>query len=184
MGEVVPSRTSPTLPPHPLALCCHYPVSKCRSASIAVTGTVRVKKYQKTKCPLHSQMSNHHCGKDMLCATFTDVQPSLWQRYAVYYIHRCPTITAAKICCVLHSQMSEPSLWQRYAVYYIHRCPTITAAKICCVLHSQMSEPSLWQRYAVCYIHRCPNHHCSTAVERRTADPAAEDRLPTCALLA
>ena len=43
MGEVVPARTSPTLLPHPLALCCHYPVSKCRSASIAVTGTLRVK---------------------------------------------------------------------------------------------------------------------------------------------
>ena len=42
MGEVVPARTSPTLLPHPLALCCHYPVSKCRSASTAVTGTVRV----------------------------------------------------------------------------------------------------------------------------------------------
>ena len=42
MGEVVPARTSPTLLPHPLALCCHYPVSKCRSASIAVTGTLRV----------------------------------------------------------------------------------------------------------------------------------------------
>ena len=39
----MPARTSPTLLPHPLALCCHYPVSKCRSASIAVTGTVRVK---------------------------------------------------------------------------------------------------------------------------------------------
>ena len=43
MGEVVPARTSPTLLPHPLALCCHFPVSKCCSASIAVTGTVRVK---------------------------------------------------------------------------------------------------------------------------------------------
>ena len=42
MGEVVPARTSPTLLPHPLALCCHYPVSKCPSTSIAVTGTVRV----------------------------------------------------------------------------------------------------------------------------------------------
>ena len=30
-------------PNHPLALCCRYPVSKCRSASIVVTGTVRVK---------------------------------------------------------------------------------------------------------------------------------------------
>ena len=29
--------------PHPLALCCHYPVSKCPSASIVVTGTLRVK---------------------------------------------------------------------------------------------------------------------------------------------
>ena len=43
MGEVVPARTSPTLLPHPLALCCHYPVSKCYSASIVVTGTVRVR---------------------------------------------------------------------------------------------------------------------------------------------
>ena len=42
MAEVVPARTSPTLLPHPLALCCHYPVSKCRSASIAMTGTLRV----------------------------------------------------------------------------------------------------------------------------------------------
>ena len=45
MGEVVPARTSPTLLPHPLALCCHYPVSKCPSASIVATGTVRVKNY-------------------------------------------------------------------------------------------------------------------------------------------
>ena len=45
MGEVVPARTSPTLLPHPLALCCHYPVSKCRSAWIAVTGTLRVKNW-------------------------------------------------------------------------------------------------------------------------------------------
>ena len=43
MGEVVPARTSPTLLPHPLALYCHYPVSKRRSASIVVTSTVRVK---------------------------------------------------------------------------------------------------------------------------------------------
>ena len=42
MGEVVPARTSPTLLPHPLTLCCHYPVSKYRSASIVVTSTVRV----------------------------------------------------------------------------------------------------------------------------------------------
>ena len=31
--------------PHPLALCCHCPVSKCRCGSIAVTGTVRVKSH-------------------------------------------------------------------------------------------------------------------------------------------
>ena len=46
MGEVVLARTSPTLPPHPLALCCNYSVSKCRSASIVVTSTVRVKYYK------------------------------------------------------------------------------------------------------------------------------------------
>ena len=37
------ARTSPTLLPYPLALCCNYPVSKCPSASIVVTSTVRVK---------------------------------------------------------------------------------------------------------------------------------------------
>ena len=42
MVEVVPARTSPTLLPHPLTLCCDYPVSKCPSASIVVTSTVRV----------------------------------------------------------------------------------------------------------------------------------------------
>ena len=42
MGEVVPARTSLTLPPHPLALCCNYPVSKCSSASIVATSTLRV----------------------------------------------------------------------------------------------------------------------------------------------
>ena len=46
MGEVVPARTSPTLPPHPLALCCNYTVSKCPSASIVVTSTLRVKTVQ------------------------------------------------------------------------------------------------------------------------------------------
>ena len=39
MGEVVPARTSPTLlPPSPRT----YPVSKCLSASIVVTSTLRV----------------------------------------------------------------------------------------------------------------------------------------------
>ena len=44
MWEVVPARFRRPYFPHPLALCCHYPVSKCRSASTAMTGTVRVKK--------------------------------------------------------------------------------------------------------------------------------------------
>ena len=44
MGEV-PARTSPTLLPHPLTLCCHYPVSKYCSASIVVTSTVRLNFY-------------------------------------------------------------------------------------------------------------------------------------------
>ena len=43
MREVVPARTSPTLHPHPLPLCCNYPVQKCPSASIVVTSTLRVK---------------------------------------------------------------------------------------------------------------------------------------------
>ena len=32
--------------PHPLALCCNYPVSKCPSASIVATSTLRVKVMQ------------------------------------------------------------------------------------------------------------------------------------------
>ena len=42
MGEVVPARTSPTLLPHPLALCCNYPLLKCLSASIIIASTLRV----------------------------------------------------------------------------------------------------------------------------------------------
>ena len=44
MGEVVPAprpaHTSPTLQPHPLPLCCNYPVLKCLSASVVVTSTL------------------------------------------------------------------------------------------------------------------------------------------------
>ena len=42
---------------HPLTLCCHYPVSKCCSASIAVTGTVRVKGSRKFR-NLHAPETN------------------------------------------------------------------------------------------------------------------------------
>ena len=38
----MPACTSSTLHPHPLPLCCNYPVYKCPSASIAVTSTLRV----------------------------------------------------------------------------------------------------------------------------------------------
>ena len=50
--------TDPTSP-HPLALCCDYPVSKCPSASIVATSTVRVKytSYEK------SEQSPTHKGK-------------------------------------------------------------------------------------------------------------------------
>ena len=57
MGEVVPARTSPTLLPPSLALCCHYPVSKCCSASIVVTSTVRVKMIHWQ--PLAEQIKHH-----------------------------------------------------------------------------------------------------------------------------
>ena len=43
MGEVVSLVPRQPYFPHPLAMCCHYPVLKCHSASIAVTGTLRVK---------------------------------------------------------------------------------------------------------------------------------------------
>ena len=54
MGEVVPARTSadPTFP-HPLALCCHYPVLKYCSASVVITSTVRVNTV--IEFDLHSQ---------------------------------------------------------------------------------------------------------------------------------
>ena len=44
MEEVVLARTSLTLHPHPLPLCCNYPVLKCPSASIVVTSTLRVER--------------------------------------------------------------------------------------------------------------------------------------------
>ena len=39
--------------PHPLALCCHYPVSKYCSASVVVTSTVRVNSSVKITLCLH-----------------------------------------------------------------------------------------------------------------------------------
>ena len=59
MVEVVPARTSPTLLLHPLALCCDYPVSKCPSASIVVTSTVRIniplrQQYKQCKLAAHA----------------------------------------------------------------------------------------------------------------------------------
>ena len=42
MGEVVPARTSPTLPPPSPRTVLYYPVSKCPSASIVTTSTLRV----------------------------------------------------------------------------------------------------------------------------------------------
>ena len=42
MGEVVPALPRRPYFPHPLALCCNYPVSKCPSASVVVTSTLRV----------------------------------------------------------------------------------------------------------------------------------------------
>ena len=48
MGEVVPARKCWPYFPHPLALCCDYPVSKCRSASIVATSTVKVNLYDRT----------------------------------------------------------------------------------------------------------------------------------------
>ena len=50
----MPARTSPTLLPHPLALCCHYPVSKFCSASIVVTSTVRVNMEHLLCCSLEA----------------------------------------------------------------------------------------------------------------------------------
>ena len=72
MGEVVPARTSPTLLPHPLALCCHYPVWKCRSASIAVTGTVRVKHAPVHQfCDEHLELTSASCTAPMYFLHFT-----------------------------------------------------------------------------------------------------------------
>ena len=61
--------TDPTSP-HPLALCCDYPVSKCLSASIVVTSTVRVKMLQtqydsKTQFGAKSRFTG--CISSLLC---------------------------------------------------------------------------------------------------------------------
>ena len=46
-GSYLADPTSPIS----LALCCHYPVSKCRSASIVVTSTVRVNLFSLISSP-------------------------------------------------------------------------------------------------------------------------------------
>ena len=68
MVEVVPARTSPALLrrpyfPHPLALCCDYPVSKCPSASIVVTGTVRVNLFAFAYRLFHEDFSSNRRGR-------------------------------------------------------------------------------------------------------------------------
>ena len=65
MGEVVPAHR-PYFP-HPLALCCQYPVSKCLSASIVVTSTVRV----------NHVMQALHCLHDRHCQVFYHVANKL-----------------------------------------------------------------------------------------------------------
>ena len=84
MGEVVPARTSPTLLPHPLALCCHYPVSKCHSASIVVTGTVRV-----NQCSIHGcKLLLHHSS----CRTIAlgNEKPTVkWIIHTNLFIYSC-----------------------------------------------------------------------------------------------
>ena len=65
MGEVVTARTSPTLLPHSLALCCHYPASKCPSASVVVTGTVRV-----NTDGLHSAIAVSECSPKIIYKEF------------------------------------------------------------------------------------------------------------------
>ena len=60
MGEVVPARTSPTLLPPSPRTCCNYPVSKCLSASIVVTSTLRVKRvHESTMLQIHVTHESH-----------------------------------------------------------------------------------------------------------------------------
>ena len=77
--EVVPARTSQTLLPHPLALCCHYPVSKYCSASIAVTSTVRVKSLFMCQIIRHNYDIN--CITRTVCRVFSVVTPRVTHSY-------------------------------------------------------------------------------------------------------
>ena len=78
MREVVPARTSSTLLPHPLALCCNYPVSKCPSSSIVVTSTVRVNEawhINNTKFTKQvSEVYRKQHVETLLCASDSDRQ--------------------------------------------------------------------------------------------------------------
>ena len=79
MGEVVPARTSLTLPPHPLALCCNYPVAKYCSASIVATSTLRVNKYKMVLCLCLSTMCHHYCLSTSIDLTgATASAPFIW----------------------------------------------------------------------------------------------------------
>ena len=73
----MPAHTSPTLLPHPLALCCHYPVSKCCSASIVATGTVRVNLQSPVLGKFDTLETLYFCSKTYLRVLIEPLAPNL-----------------------------------------------------------------------------------------------------------
>ena len=132
MGKVVPARPSPTLPPHPLALCCNYPVSKRPSASIVVTSTLRVINIWPANhlilSPVNYPLCNFipkWCGNPFCfftCSSSLDTH-SVLLTISHWYLVRALTreLPVCSKCCIEHHRISRilfaliilTSTWER-----------------------------------------------------------------------
>ena len=79
--------------PHPLALCCHCPVSKCHSASVVVTGIVRV-----------------NCSAFIVLHKSRAYSHTYSQRGEISLQHRCIFFNS---CSASHDNWCTATLWNR-----------------------------------------------------------------------
>ena len=185
MGEVVPARTSLTLLPHPLALCCHYPVSKCCSASIVVTGTVRV-----NDTPKGHQLSDKNISFLDSTQTLSDLQSitlrllsilNLWtisqqitmkdvyQPFQCHILCMCVGV-ATQLCHFSNKKVpGGMTMWQNKMCGYVYvlalkMAPVILSLKLC-----RNSLPHLYSAGALYWRHTGNNTLLFKLLTRRSS---------------
>ena len=124
--------------PHPLALCCHYPALKCRSASIVVTSTVRVKKAVTVACPSFTFQSS---------CSFLNVHKhekrgiSLLQCQSRQLMHCDPLNRIMTVQCEGMGEVGSA----RYELALLPPCPSIRALSYSNCQRSTHSNIQAWQ---------------------------------------